>query len=76
MRAAHQRLAQRRTSWPLFAPPTQIGDVTVADVAAAGVNANSVAGHAQGMRRWAVAVWQAWGAQHAGIIELTDRLLD
>jgi hypothetical protein len=75
VRAAHQRLGRRRSSWPLFDPPDQTGTVTAADVAAAGVDAGSVAGHAQAMRDWAESVWHAWRPQHPRVIELTQRLL-
>ena len=49
--------------------------MTVFDVASAGVMVGSVAGHAQAVRAWAAAVWQAWTVQHARVAALADRLL-
>jgi hypothetical protein len=49
--------------------------VTVLDVAVAGAMVDSAAGHAEGVRAWAAAVWQAWAAQHAAVAALADRLL-
>jgi hypothetical protein len=49
--------------------------MTVFDVAVAGAMVGSVAGHAEAVRVWAAAVWQAWAAQHATVAVLADRLL-
>ena len=49
--------------------------MTVFDVAAAGAMIGSVAGHAEAMRAWATAVWQAWAAQHTMAAALADRLV-
>jgi hypothetical protein len=62
-------------SWPRLPTPECTGAMTVFDVAEAGTMVGSVAGHAQAVRAWAAAVWQAWAAQHARVAALADRLL-
>jgi hypothetical protein len=47
----------------------------VLDVAEAGVRADSVAGHADAVGRWAQAVWRAWSGQHRAAAALAERLL-
>jgi hypothetical protein len=49
--------------------------MTVFEVAAAGAMIGSVAGHAEAVRAWATAVWQAWAARHARVAALADRLV-
>jgi hypothetical protein len=51
------------------------GDVTVADVVAAGARVGSPDGHALLVDRWARSVWRAWAPQHAATASLTDQLL-
>jgi Family of unknown function (DUF5946) len=75
VRAAHRRMGKPDVSWPRLAAPVRRGAVTVWDVAVAGSMAGSVAGHANAVRAWAAAVWQAWASQHGPVTELTDRLL-
>jgi hypothetical protein len=55
-------------------PGAHRGDDGV-DVAAAGAMVGSVAGHAQAVRAWAAAIWQAWAAEHAMVAAVADRLL-
>jgi hypothetical protein len=75
VRAAHQRMGKPDASWPRLPAPTSTVTVTVFDVAAAGAMVDSPAGHAEAVRSWAAAVWQAWALQHAAVAALTDRLL-
>jgi Family of unknown function (DUF5946) len=75
VRAAHQRMGKPDASWPPLPAPERTGAVTVLDVAAAGVMADSAAGHARAVRGWAAAVWQAWAAQHAAVAALAGRLV-
>jgi hypothetical protein len=75
VRAAHQRMGKPDPSWPRLLTPERTGAMTVFDVAAAGAMVGSVAGHAEAVRAWAAAVWQAWAAQHATVAALADRLL-
>jgi hypothetical protein len=75
VRATHQRMGKPDPSWPRLPTPERSGAMTVFDVAAAGAMVGSVAGHAKAVRAWAVAVWQAWAAQHATVTALADRLL-
>jgi hypothetical protein len=62
-------------TWPSFHRPPDVGAITVLDVAEAGIRADSVAGHADAVGRWARSVWQAWSAQHRAIGALAERLL-
>jgi hypothetical protein len=75
VRAAHQRMGKPDPSWPRLPTPERTGAMTVFDVAAAGAMVASVAGHAQAVRAWAAAIWQAWAAEHATVAALADRLL-
>jgi hypothetical protein len=75
VRAAHQRMGRPDPSWPRLPAPARTGAMTVFDVAAAGAMVGSVAGHAEAVRAWTAAVWQAWAAEHATVAALADRLL-
>jgi hypothetical protein len=75
VRAAHQRMGKPDASWPRLSAPRRRGALTVLDVAAAGAMVDSPAGHAQAVRAWAAAVWQAWAAQHAAVAALSEHLL-
>jgi hypothetical protein len=52
-----------------------VGTVTVLDVARAGARANSVAGHAAAVQRWAAAVWAAWESHHGEVVALTEAVV-
>jgi hypothetical protein len=75
VRHAHQRMGKPDPSWPAFDRPSDLGAITVLDVAEAGVRADSVAGHADAVGRWAQSVWRAWSAQHRAAATLAERLL-
>lgn len=75
VRRAHQRMGKPDPSWPSFDRPPEVGTVTVLDAAEAGVRADSVAGHADAVGRWARSAWQAWSAQHRAAGALAERLL-
>jgi len=75
VRDAHQRMGKPDPSWPRLPAPEHKGSVTIFDVAVAGAAIDSVTGHAEGVRKWAACVWEAWASQHAAIAELADRLL-
>ena len=75
VRAAHQRMGKPDASWPRLPAPERTGAVTVFDVATAGAMVDSAAGHAEAVRAWAAAVWQAWASHHATVAALTNRLL-
>jgi hypothetical protein len=74
VRAAHQRMGRPDVSWPRLPVPEHTGAVTVFDVAAAGAMVEWVAGHAEAVRAWAAAVWQAWASQHVAVAALANRL--
>lgn len=71
VRDIHQRM---RRDLPTFEPPQRRGEVTVFDVAAAGVMVDSTSGHASAMRRWAASVWNAWAEHHTAVRALTDEI--
>jgi hypothetical protein len=75
VRDAHQRMGRPRPSWPAFVRPSDVGPLTVLDVALAGARVGSVFGHTDAVQRWAAAVWAAWSLQHADIAALTDRVV-
>jgi hypothetical protein len=75
VRDAHQRMGRPDPSWPRLPAPERTGAVTVLDVAAAGAMVGSAVGHAEAVRAWAAAVWQAWAPQHAAVAALAGRLL-
>jgi hypothetical protein len=75
VRAAHQRMGKPQTGWPAFMRPSDLGRLTVLDVARAGGRAGSVEGHAAAIAQWAEDVWSAWSGQHAVVSALTERLL-
>jgi hypothetical protein len=74
VRAAHQRMGRPDGTWPVLAPPDRRGEVTVFDVAAAGLVADSEEGHAAAVREWARSVWAAWAAAQEAVAALTLRL--
>jgi hypothetical protein len=75
VRRAHQQMGKPDPSWPSFDRPVEVGTVTVLDVARAGLRADSVAGHADAVGRWARSVWRAWSAHHPATAALAERLL-
>jgi uncharacterized protein DUF5946 len=75
VREAHQRMGRPQPSWPAFVRPSDVGSLTVLDVALAGTRAGSVSGHADAVQRWAAAVWAAWAPRHAEVASLTDRVV-
>jgi hypothetical protein len=60
VRTIHQRMGKPTPQWPAFLPPVSCGDMTVLDVAEAGVRTHSDTGHAAATRAWAEDVWSAW----------------
>lgn len=74
VRAAHQRMGKPDASWPMFAPPEDLGSLTVMTVAERGLMRDSESGHLQAAAAWAQSVWRTWVTQHQDVIELTKRL--
>jgi hypothetical protein len=68
---AHMFLGRHRQEWPRFEPPPVRGDVTVADVLAAGG-----AGRKEALRRWAASAWAAWRHQHERVGALVRERFD
>ena len=73
VRTAHSRMGRPRPDWPRFEAAPR-ADVTIADVAAAGVEAGSGTGHAEALLRWAASVWASWSSSHDEVAALTGRL--
>ncbi len=74
VRGVHQRMGKPDLSWPPFDRPPALGAITVQDVAEAGARADSVAGHADAVERWARSVWAAWSTHHRDVAALADRV--
>lgn len=68
---AHMFLGRERQVWPRFEPPDARGDVTVADVLAAGD-----AGRKPALHRWAASAWAAWAHQHERVAALVHDRFD
>ena len=71
VRAAHQLLAGRHSSWPRFKRPAEPGRLTVADVA----TARTPAEHAELVGRWAASVWAAWQPSQAAVRAWAEAVL-
>lgn len=67
----HMLLARRAKDWPRFAPPADMGPMTVADVLAAEPGEPRDAA----LRAWARAVWDAWRAEHARVRALAEAVM-
>jgi hypothetical protein len=67
----HMLLARRAKTWPRFAPPSHVGNVTVHDVMRArpGEERDAM------LRRWAGAVWEAWGQEHERVKALVEHVM-
>jgi hypothetical protein len=64
-----QRIASTVDAWPHFAPPPQIGAVTVFDVALS----KSMSDHIETVNRWSRLVWKSWSAYHDQVAALVAR---
>jgi hypothetical protein len=71
VRAAHQHLAQRFHEWLVFAPPTDPGWLTIADVAAS----QTAHEHSERVQAWARSVWEAWSTDHDRVRAWADDAL-
>jgi len=63
-----QRLSGAVEAWPHFAPPEDLGPLTVIDVATAGSRQD----HVSRVRAWAEQVWSAWRPHHAAVAGLAE----
>jgi hypothetical protein len=75
VRTLHQRMGRPQPTWPAFAKPPRRKTQTVLDVALAGARADSVAGHAAAVQRWAAAVWAEWAPVHAEVAALAAQVV-
>ena len=67
--AAMLLISSRSHDFVWLEPPTPIGDVTVLDVLAA----KGPQEHADGVRRWAESVWEAWSPHHETVRRWASR---
>ncbi len=65
------RLAEQVESWPHFPPPTNLGKITVFDVALS----DSFEEHIRTVKGWAGSVWQAWAPYHPDVTDLLSQHL-
>jgi hypothetical protein len=73
VRGIHQIMAKPQPDWPKFPRPSSPGEMTVLDVAAVGMRAQSVEGHEEAVQRWARSVWNAWAERHKDVEQLASR---
>ena len=66
-----QRVAGAVETWPHFPPPSEMGSLTVCDVALCG----SVQEHIDTVRAWARTVWECWSSHHTEIARIASQLL-
>ena len=71
VRAAHQLLAQRHSTWPSFRARTSGPVLTVADVAGAIMPEE----HASRVEAWARSVWGSWAPEHPQVGSWADATL-
>jgi hypothetical protein len=71
VRAAHQFLAGRHTSWPAFHRPNDLGPLTVTHVR----TAPTPEAHAERVQAWAASVWEAWKPEHQHVRAWADAVL-
>jgi hypothetical protein len=71
VRAAHQFLAQRHSTWPAFRRRADGPFLTVADVA----GATTPDDHASRVQAWARSVWSSWAPEHAHVGSWAEAVL-
>ena len=67
-----QALAKAVATWPHFTAPTDMGSLTVSDVALS----SSVEGHINAVEEWAGLVWKAWSPYHAEVKDFVEHHLE
>ena len=70
VRHAHQLLARKKRTWPLFSLPSDRGTMTAADVLAVSKGLD----RAEAIDRWCAEVWNAFHANHQMVKELVPIL--
>jgi Family of unknown function (DUF5946) len=71
VRAAHQFLAQRFSTWPSFCGRADGPVLTVADVA----GATTPDEHASRVQAWACTVWNSWAPEHPHVGSWAEAVL-
>ena len=71
VRAAHQFLAQRHSTWPAFRRRADGPFLTVADVA----GATTPDDHASRVQAWARSVWSSWAPEHPDVGSWAEAVL-
>jgi hypothetical protein len=67
-----QRLVAGMQTWPHFTPPTDVGSMTVFDIALC----ESAEEHRKAVQEWARIVWGCWSEHHAELSRLVSQHLD
>jgi hypothetical protein len=62
----HVRMARTSKRWPRFAPPADVGPLTVSDVLAVEPGPLRDAK----LMEWCASVWRAWSAEHGRVREM------
>jgi len=65
----HMVMARKSKAWPRFAPPEDVGPLTVADVLAVEPGPR----RDEKLMEWCAGVWGAWSLQHGWVREMVDR---
>jgi hypothetical protein len=67
----HVRMARTSKQWPAFAPPNDVGPLTVGDVVAVEPGPP----RDEAIMRWCASVWAASSAEHDRVRAMIDRFL-
>ena len=67
----HMLMTSRSKQWPHFAPPRDLGPLTVGDVVAVEPGPPRDAA----IMRWCGSVWTAWSSEHERVRAMVDRFL-
>lgn len=65
-------IKMNRGSFPWLAPPHDLGQITVLDIA----RAKDAGEHRALVKKWAASLWAAWGEHQAAVIPLVEAALD
>jgi hypothetical protein len=71
VRATHQFLARRHSTWPAFRQRAEGAVLTVADVA----GASTPDEHSSRVQAWARSVWDSWAPEHPQVRAWTEAVL-
>jgi hypothetical protein len=67
----HMLMASKSKEWPRFAPPADVGPLTVADVLAL----EPGPARDDKLMQWCASIWGAWSGEHGQVREMVHRFL-